>query len=307
MKSKKKLVSLGVLLVLVLVLTAFVVACGDKTDTPTTEGDTTSTAVDGETTTTVNEAVAAADAAIAAVTKSDNIDTPATIKAGFLQAGSDTAFPPMEFSDGKGGYIGFDIDLCSALAKKMGLELEVVSTAWDGIIPALLANRYDIIMSAMSITPERLEQMSATDPYLPGILAISAPKDKPVADAASLAGKIVGVQVDTTGQFAVEEVEGVKEVKKYATILEAFMDMDAGRVECVVNDEPVNAYIIDQNAQYKEKYANTGGIVTDNSYGYWCNKDNAALLAAMNQAMQELIDEGVYQKICDKWGLTGVK
>ena len=147
--------------------------------------------------------------------------------------------------------------------------------------------------------------MSFTDAYLPGILAISAPIDKPVADAAGLAGKIVGVQVDTTGQFAVEEVAGVKEIKKYATILEAFMDMEAGRVEAVVNDEPVNAYIIATNETYKAKYANTGGIVTDNSYGYWTTKENTALLTAMNTALQELRAEGVYQKICDKWGLTG--
>src|SRR5690606_19821949 len=140
-----------------------------------------------------------------------------------------------------------DVDLCTALAKKMGLTLETVSTAWDGIIPALLSDRYDIIMSAMSITEERLEQVNFTNPYLPGILAISAPIDKPVTTKEELVGKIVGVQVDTTGQFAVEEIQGVKEIKKYATILEAFMDMAAGRVECVVNDEPVNAYIIQTN------------------------------------------------------------
>ena len=163
----------------------------------------------------------------------------------------------------KGGYIGFDVDLCTAIAKKMGVELEVISTAWDGIIPNLMGDRFDIIMSAMSITPERQEQINFTDPYLPGILAICAPKDAPVKEAAELAGKIVGVQVDTTGQFAVEEIAGVKEIKKYATILEAFMDMDAGRVEAVVNDDPVNAYIIATNAAYNAKFANTGGIVTD--------------------------------------------
>ena len=124
-------------------------------------------------------------------------------------------------------------------------------------------------------------------------------------EAAELEGKIVGVQVDTTGQFAVEEIAGVKEIKKYATILEAFMDMDAGRVEAVVNDDPVNAYVIATNTSYNEKFANTGGIVTDNSYGYAIKKENTALQAAMNIALQELRDEGVYQKILDKWGLTG--
>jgi len=295
---KKKHVMLIALLVLALVLVPIVSACGGEEETTTTAGGTETTAAGGD-------AAAEADAAIAAVTKSDAIETPPTLKAGFLQAGSDTSFPPMEFSDEQGGYIGFDIDLCTALAKKMGLELEVVSTAWDGIIPALMGDRYDIIMSAMSITPERLEQISFTDPYLPGILAISTLKDAPIADSAGLAGKIVGVQVDTTGQFAVEEVEGVKEIKKYGTILEAFQDLAAGRVEAVVNDEPVNAYVIETNADYAEKFANTGGIVTDNSYGYAVKKESTALLAAMNTALEELRAEGVYAKVLAKWGLTG--
>ncbi len=116
----------------------------------------------------------------------------------------------------------------------------------------------------------------------------------------------MGVQVDTTGQFAVEEIEGVKEIKKYGTILEAFQDLAAGRVEAVVNDEPVNAYIIETNEDYKAKFANTGGHRHGRtSYGYAVKKENTALRDAMNAALQELRDDGVYQKICDKWGLTG--
>ncbi len=279
------------LLVLALILVPVVAACGGEEEAVPPGGA---------------DAAKAADAAVAAVTKSGAIETPKTVKAGFLQAGSDTAFPPMEFPNkANNGYIGFDVDLCTALAMKMGLKLEVVSTAWDGIIPALLANRYDIIMSGMSILPERLEQMNATDAYLPGIIAISTPKDKPINDAAGLTGKIVGVQVDTTGQFEVEKVEGVKEIKKYPTIGDAFLDMAAGRVEAVVNDEPVNAYIIATNADYAKKFVNSGGIMTDNSYAYWCTKENTALQTAMNTALKELRAEGVYTKILAKWALTG--
>ncbi|NLV73000.1 MAG: transporter substrate-binding domain-containing protein [Actinobacteria bacterium] len=244
---------------------------------------------------------------IAAVEKSDAIEKPETIEDGWILGGSDTAFPPMEFSDEAGGYKGFDVDLCTALAHKMGLKLQVVSTAWDGIIPGLLGDRYDIIMSAMSITEERLEQVNFTDAYLPGILAITAPIDAPVTSADQLAGMIVGVQVDTTGQFAVEEIEGVKEIKKYPDILTAFQDLAAERVQAVVNDEPVNAYIIQTNEDYKAKFANTGGIVTVNDYGYAIKKENTSLLEAMNTALAELKAEGIYQKICDKWGLTGVE
>jgi ABC-type amino acid transport substrate-binding protein len=289
-KLKRNHVLLVALLLLALILVPAVTACGGEEETTTTAGST-------ETTAAPDDPAAIADAAIAAVTKSDKIETPKTLKAGKLQAGSDTAFAPMEFSDEKGGYIGFDVDLCTALAKKMGLELVVIPTAWDGIIPGLLGNRFDIIMSAMSILPERLEQINFTDGYLLNNLAITTKADAPIADEQGLVGKIVGVQVDTTGQFAVEEIAGVKEIKKYGTIVEAIQDLLAGRVDAVVNDSPVNQYYIKD----KPEFANTGKVGSDEWYGFGINKENTDLLAAMNAALGELKAEGVYDKIHAKW------
>lgn len=239
----------------------------------------------------------AADKAIASITKSPNIETPKTIEPGKLLAGSDTAFPPFEFSDGKGGYIGFDVDMMTALCKKMGLELQIVPTAWDGIIPALVSDRFDIIMSAMSITPERLEQINFSDPYYKNDLAITTRVDKPIPNAEGLKGKVVGVQVDTTGQFAVEKIEGVKEIKKYENIIAALQDLQAGRVDAVVNDEPSNAYQI----RNIPELANTGIIPVDDDYGFGIKKENEALLKAVNQALKELKDEGIYDLILAKW------
>lgn len=276
---KRNHVLLIVLLLLALMLVPMVAACGDEEEV------------------TPDEAAAAADAAIATVTKSANIETPPTIKTGIVMGGSDTAFPPFEFSDGKGGYIGFDVDILTAVCKKMGLELEVVPTAWDGIIPALVSERFDMIMSAMSITEERLQQINFSDPYYKNDLAITCPVDKPITSAEGLVGKVVGVQVDTTGQFAVEEIEGVKEIKKYENIIAALQDLEAGRVEAVVNDEPSNAYQI----RGKEKLANTGIIPVDDDYGFGIKQGNDELLAAINLALQELTDEGVYELIRTKW------
>jgi ABC-type amino acid transport substrate-binding protein len=277
-----------------------VAACGGSQETTTTARGTGTTAAADDATT--------ADAAIASVTKSDRIETPATIEAGFLQAGCDVAFPPMEYMtvvDKKRTAVGFDVDLCTAIAKKMGLELKVVAVAWDGIVPVLENGQVDIIMSAMITSPALLEQVSATDPYLSGDLAISAPVGAPIADAADLVGKTVGVQIDSTAQTAVEEVEGVKEIRTYSQISDAFQDLAAGQLDAVVNDEPASLWIIENSPDYKDKYANTGRLETGEGYAYWCTKDNEALLAAMNTALGELRDEGVYQKICDKWGLTG--
>jgi ABC-type amino acid transport substrate-binding protein len=305
---------LAIVLTMVLALVPLAAACGDDdTDTAatettegvespdttaaeTTEGDTDETA-EGE----IEEPEAPEDpeldADIEAVTQSEDIETPPTIRAGVLQAGSDTAFPPFEFEDQQGGYVGFDIDICTALAKKMGLELEVVPTAWDGIIPALVSDRFDIIMSAMTITEERQQQINFTDPYIQANIAITSPVDAPIESEEELEGKIVGVQVDTTGQFAVEEIEGVGEIRSYDTILSAFQDLDIGRLDAVVNDAPVNAYIIRDNPRFE----NTGEIVTDDVYGFGVKQGNDQLLEALNQALEEIKDEGLYDRIFQKW------
>jgi len=301
-----------VLLALALALVPALVGCGDDetstedttqaTDTETTEEMATDSTEAMSTDSTVGETTQAptneeVDAEIQAVTKSDNIDTPPTVQEGVLQGGSDTAFPPFEFANESGDYVGFDVDLMTAMAKKMGLELEVVSTAWDGIIPALVSDRYDVIMSAMTITEERQQQIAFSDPYIKADIAITAPVDAPIESAEGLAGKIVGVQIDTTGQFAVEEVEGVQEIKKYETVLNAFQDLYSGRIDAVVNDAPVNAYIIRELPDYE----NTGTIETGDVYGYGIKQENTELQTAINQALQEVKDDGLYDKIFMKW------
>lgn len=283
-----------VFIVLAVALVAVAAGCGETTTTTAAPESTTTTAEEVGVT---GPNAEAADAAIAAVTKSDKIETPKTLTAGKLQAGSDTAFPPFEYSDGKGGYIGFDVDILTAICKKMGLELVMVSTAWDGIIPALVSDRFDIIGSAMSITDERKEQINFSDAYYQNDLAITTPVDKPIKDAEGLVGKIVGVQVDTTGQFAVEKIEGIKEMKKYENIILAIQDLEAGRTEAVVNDEPSNAYQI----RNKPNLANTGKIVVDDDYGFGIKKENTELLAAINAALAEIKADGTYDLIRAKW------
>jgi ABC-type amino acid transport substrate-binding protein len=273
------------LLVVMLAVMPLTAGCGGDDETTTTE------AAGG------GDPGAAADEAIAAIEKSDAIETPPTLEAGKLQAGSDTSFAPFEFSDEQGGYIGFDVDLITAIAKKMGVEAVVVPTAWDGIIPNLVADRYDIIMSAMTITEERQQQINFTDGYIDTNLAITTLVDSPIEDEAGLDGKIVGVQVDTTGQFAVEEVAGVKEIKKYENSVAAIQDLFAGRVDAVVNDSPVNAYY----TRDKPEFGNTGKIGTDDQYGFGIKKENTALLDAMNAALAELKDDGTYDLIYAKW------
>jgi ABC-type amino acid transport substrate-binding protein len=300
MQEVKKLKNTRVVLTMLVMVAAILVlslaACGSSDETTTTAGSTGTTVVG-------SPEAAAADAAIAAVTKSADIAAPTTLKASVLQAGSDVSFPPMELTVEKNAYVGFDVDLCTAIAKKLGLTLEIVPSMWDNIVSNLTDNQFDFVMSAVIITPELQAEMSFTNQYLPVVLAISAPTTAPIADSGGLAGKTVGVQVDTIAQSGLATIGGVGEIKPYPTILQAFRDLAAGRIQAVVTEEVVSNYILENDPDLKTTLANTGKIATDTGYGYATRKADTALLTALNAALAELRADGVYQKICAKWGI----
>lgn len=221
-----------------------------------------------------------------------------TIQEGKLLMGSDTTYPPFENKDESGKVEGFDIDLATEIAERLGLELEVISVKWEGIIPGLKMGDYDIVMSAMTITEERKQEIDFTDPYIDSNQSIAVKEDnEEIKSEEDLVGKVVGVQVDTTGQFTAEEIEGIKEVVKYDTILLAFQDLELGRVDAVMNDYPVNAYLCKTRGGSKVVKV----IKTDESYGIGVQKGNDQLREAINKVLAEMKEDGSYDEIYEKW------
>jgi len=286
-----------VLVILIALLGATLSGCSVFSSTTTSGAGSTTTTVEGEQT--------PADVAIAAVTKSATIATPQVIKAGTLLAGSDAAFPPLDFARKGGGYQGFDVDLCTAIAKKLGLQLEIVPTMYRDLVSGLIKdNSYDLIMAGLVITPEFEAQFGFTDAYLPAVLAITTPSGSPLADAAALSGKVVGVQKSTMAATEMAKLSGIQ-LTQYDRILDAFADMLDGQLNAVVIERLVSDYILKNYEDYKTKFANTGSIDLSTGYGYGIKKENAALLSAVNAAIAELRTDGVYKLICEKWGVTG--
>jgi len=223
-----------------------------------------------------------------------------TLKEETLSFGADTAFPPFEFKEGT-EYVGFDVDLAKEICKRLDLKYEIVSTAWDGIIPNLKAKKYDAIMSAMTITEDRKKEMTPTDPYIISDQSIATMKDSTIKKPEDLKGKKVGVQVDTTGQLEAEKILGKKyaNLKKYDDILTAFSDLAAGRIDAIVNDKPVSAYVIEKT--YADKMVLAYTIKTDEGYGIWFRTDDTALRDAVNKAIEEIKADGTYNTIYKKW------
>ncbi|MEW6553415.1 MAG: basic amino acid ABC transporter substrate-binding protein [Actinomycetota bacterium] len=224
--------------------------------------------------------------------------TVTTLEEGKLLMGSDTTYPPFESIGDDGEPEGFDIDVATELADRLGLELEVVTTAWEGIIPGLKTDKYDIIMSAMTITEERLAEIDFSDPYIDSNQSIAVMKGTTdITGPEDLAGKVVGVQVDTTGQFTAEGIPGIAEIRKYDTILIAFQELELGRIDAIMNDYPVNAYL----SKIRGQTEIAATVTTDEQYGIGVKKGNDELLDAINLALADIMADGTYDKIFEDW------
>jgi ABC-type amino acid transport substrate-binding protein len=229
------------------------------------------------------------------------------VKEGVLTVGSDTAFPPFESMNGSVAE-GFDVDLANALAKEMGLTVNFTSQTFDTLIPQLKAGgTFDVIMSGMTITADREKEITFSTPYIDSNQSIAVVTGKfPKVDGNDAAainteftGKIIGVQSGTTGQaWATENIKGAKQIVPFSDTLSAFSALNAGKVDAVVNDLPVSAYLV--NTSYKGNEL-ISEIPTGEQYGIGIASDNTDLIAAINAAFDKVKASGEYNKIYQKW------
>lgn len=229
------------------------------------------------------------------------------VKAGVLTIGSDTSFPPFESMNGSTAE-GFDVDLANAIAKEMGLTVNFTSQKFDTLIPQLQAGgTFDAIMSGMTITPERQKQITFSKPYIDSNQSITVVKGKfPKVDGNNAAainteftGKIIGVQSGTTGEaWAKENIKGAKAITPFDDTLSAFSALNAGKVDAVVNDLPVSAYLVNTSYKTDELIAE---IPTGEQYGIGMAQSDTQLIDAVNAALDKIKANGTYDQIYAKW------
>jgi polar amino acid transport system substrate-binding protein len=221
------------------------------------------------------------------------------VQPGKLLIGSDTAFPPFESMNGSTPE-GFDVDLGKAIADQLGLQMVFMSETFDTLIPTLKAGgKFDIIMSGMTITDKRKQEIDFSDPYIDSNQSIAVKSDSTIASAADLSGKTIGVQSGTTGEaWAKENVKDAKKIVPFSDTLSAFAALQAGQVDAVVNDLPVSAAIV-KDATRGLKIVQE--IPTGEQYGIGVSKSNPQLLEAINDALATLKSNGTYDEIYTKW------
>lgn len=218
-----------------------------------------------------------------------------TIKAGVLTIGSDCTWPPMEYMEGD-KIVGFDVDLAQAIADKLELKLDFQNAAWDGLFPALIANKYDMAISSITITEERQKEMDFSDPYFKTDQAAAMKEGSGLDSEDKLNGKTAGVQLGTTGELAAREIEGLK-VQTYDDILLAFEDLKAGRVDTVIADSYLGLAYVKNNPGLEVGFV----ISTDEELGIAFAKNTPDLLTAVNAALKSIKEDGTYDEIYEKW------
>ncbi len=215
-----------------------------------------------------------------------------------LKFGSDIAYAPFEFmEDGTNNPAGFDIELATAVAEDMGYKAQFETAAFDGLIASLQSGTYDAVISAMTITDKRAEEVLFSDRYFKATQYIAFKKGASFKSLDDLKGKKIGVQLNTTGQEAVEKAG--METHKYDTTPDALSDLVNGGVDAVVADSPVVLYFIKQNSNANIEWAPAN--TPDEFYGVAFKKDNTEIANKFNTSLQKLIDNGKYKEIYKKW------
>ncbi len=219
-----------------------------------------------------------------------------------LTMATNAEFPPYEFYDGD-KVVGIDAEIAAVIAEKLGMELEIVDTAFDSIIPAIVAGKYDMGMAGMTVTDERLEEVNFSDSYATGVQVVIVKEGSEITTVDDLTGDknyTIGVQTGTTGDLYSTwdiEDEGLGTVSRFNKGADAVEALKIGKVDCVIIDnEPAKAFVAESEGL---KILDTA--YAEEQYAVAVSKDNTELLENINKALKELTADGTLQKIVDKY------
>jgi len=224
-----------------------------------------------------------------------------------VRIGVEGAYPPFSYTTADGKLEGFDIDIARALVKAMGAEIKLVPQDWDGIIPALMARKYDGIIASMSITEERKKKVAFSNKYY-NTPAKFVTKKGTVKEFTkeTLRGKTVGVQRATTHDSYLTDNYGKDvKIKRYATQDDAYLDMAAGRLDFLLADSVALSDGFLKKPEGKD-FEFVGPDMTDvrwfgEGVGVACRKKDKDLVEMFNKAIDQIRADGTYKKIQDKY------
>ncbi len=223
-----------------------------------------------------------------------------------VRIGTEGAYPPFNSLTSDGQLVGFDIDIAKALCTEMKVECEFVTQDWDGIIPGLLAGKFDAIIASMSITEERKKKVGFTNKYYNTPPAIAVPKDSSLEGTSNedLDGVLLGAQSSTTHSNYAEEKLGNADLKLYPTPDEYKLDIANGRLDAVIDDVVVLSEWVDSDAGDCCKILGTltpDLEINGPGAGIAIRKEDGELRDMFNAAIVAIRENGEYKKINDEY------
>jgi len=221
-----------------------------------------------------------------------------TTKRTVLRIGTDATYPPFETVNTETGKPeGFDIDLITVICEINGWRPEFIVTPFDGMIPGLQGDKYDVAISSMTITPERAGAIDFSDPYYLAGQTLAVPlENRSITTPDDLKGKKVGVQLGTTGEIMAKKIEGAQ-IFSFDNIGAAFIDMSNGNLDAVLNDFPTTQAYIKSHHTAKT----VGSILSKENYGIAMRKGDTELRIEVNAALAKIRGDGRYQQLHVKW------
>ncbi|MEG6550509.1 basic amino acid ABC transporter substrate-binding protein [Desulfocurvibacter africanus] len=229
---------------------------------------------------------------------------PAMASAKDIVIASDATWPPMEMLDSSKKVVGFAPDMLQAIGKAAGFNPVIKNVAWDGIFAGLIAGKYDMVSSSVSITDERKNAMLFSEPYFEVKQAVIVQKGSGIKSAADLTGKTVGAQIGTTGYFAAKALKGVT-AKTYDEVGLAIEDLYSGRINAVSCDDPVAANYALLQPEYSDKLEIAFILPSEEKeyYGFAFpkNKKGEENVALVNKGLAKIKADGTYDAIVKKW------
>ena len=234
---------------------------------------------------------------------------------------------PYIYEDPGGKLVGFEVDLAMDLCQRAGFDCKIVAQDWDGIIPALKAGKFDVIMDSMVITDERMKEIDFSKPYARTPIAFMAAKDSPVANALG-PGKLVNIEKDPAAgdaaikalqvtikgrrigvpsssielKFANEHLKDVATVKEYKNTEESFLDdLKSGQIDLAFDSAPAIAVVLDKPDSKNLEIVGPEFVWSHGGAGIGLRKSDADLTAAFNQALDAAFADGSVKKYSIKW------
>ena len=226
-----------------------------------------------------------------------------TVTPGKLTMSTNASFPPYEMVADDGSFEGIDIEVAGAIAQKLGLELQVDDMGFDACLQAAQTGKSDIVMAGVTVTEERQAVMDFSNSYANGVQVVIVKEGSPIQTVDDLANaNMIGCQMGTTGYIFCSDTPenggfGEDHVTPY--------DDGAAAVQALMNGQ-IDAVVIDNKPAQEYVAANPGlkildGDFTNEDYAIGVAKGNTALLDAINDALEELSNDGTIQSIVDKY------